>query len=115
MSTILCEMTDPRGKCIVLYEDTWVNHIVEGHPEMEGNLHALVETIEDPDLIREGRSSSTELYLKINSVSNMEFTGIFAATKIIDDQLTLVTTSYEGDDNTSKGTTKWTKTNGEVL
>lgn len=113
---ILTTLTDPRGKEIILYRDTWEYHIVEGHPEMENNLENLSNTITDPDYIKEGRvPESEELYFKSTTVSGTTFTGIFASTREIDGATVIVTTAYEGNSTSFKGNTKWTKHNGEVI
>jgi hypothetical protein len=57
--------TDPRGKQITLYEDTWQFHISIGHPDMITRYSDLKNTVEEPDHIREGRKPATEeLYVK---------------------------------------------------
>ena len=113
---IKCEMTDPRGKQIILFEDTWDIHIQEGHPEMEGHLNDVVTTIENPDWIREGRNTETEeLYVKVKTRSKLEFTGTLAATRIIDGKMVIMTTAYEGNDSEHKGKMKWSKSKGELL
>ena len=112
MPTILIEMTDPRDKNVILYEETWENHIIDGHPEMEDSFNTLVETIKNPDFIREGRNpKSEELYVKITeNQSTTVYTGVFVATRDIpSSDHTIVTTAYIGDDSPRKGNIKWSK------
>ncbi len=112
---IKCEMTDPRGKQIILLEETWDMHIVEGHPEMDGRLDDVVATIEDPDWIREGRDVKTEeLYVRVESQSKLEFTGTLAATRMIDGKMVIMTTAYDGNDSDHKGKMKWSKIKGDL-
>jgi len=49
---ILAEATTPEGKRVVLYEDTWREHILapgEGHGELAVHLDAVLCTISTPD------------------------------------------------------------------
>jgi len=115
LPAIKCEMTDPRGKKVILLEETWDMHIVEGHPEMDGHLDDVVETIENPDWIREGRDTrKEELYVKVETKSKLEFTGTLAATRIIDGKMVIMTTAYKGDDSMYKGKMKWSKSKGQL-
>jgi len=97
---------DPRGKEIILYEQTWNIHISGGHPEMISRYDDLKATIEDPDHIREGRNpSKEELYVK-------QFTSddVFVSTRHLDNEtIKIVTSSYSGTDRSSKGNIKWRK------
>lgn len=112
---ILLEITDPRGISVILYEDTWEDHITFNHPEMEDKLHELAETVKDPDWIREGRVPETEeLYVKARTISNTEFSGTLASTRMEDGELVVVTTSYEGNDSEFKGKMKWSKNRGDL-
>lgn len=109
---ILFEAADPRGKTIILYSDTWHTHIIENHPEMEDKVDIVKKTIEDPDFIREGRTSDSELYVRVESVSGLQFTGILTATRDTS-ETTIITTAFEGNDTHSKGKTIWSKTRGD--
>ena len=98
--------TDPRGKPVTLYENTWNIHISTGHPEMTTRYDDLKNTVEDPDHIREGRRpAKEELYVK-------QFTSdaVFVSTKYLDgESITIVTSSYSGTDRSSRGNIKWRK------
>ncbi len=98
--------TDPIGKSVTLYEDTWDIHISTGHPEMVTRYDDLKDTVEDPDHIREGRRpAKEELYVK-------QFTsdGVFVSTRYLDrESITIVTSSYSGTDRSSRGNIKWCK------
>ncbi len=97
---------DPRGKEIILYEQTWDIHISGGHPEMIIRYNDLKTTIKDPDHILEGRNpQKEELYVK-----QMEADDVFVSTRYLNNEtITIVTSSYSGADNKSKGTIKWSK------
>jgi hypothetical protein len=97
---------DPRGKKIIVYEQTWDTHILGGHPEMSDRYDDLKTTIEDPDRIREGRKPQTEeLYVR-NFISDE----VFVSTRDIDQKTTtIVTSSYRGTDSNSRGAIKWSK------
>ncbi len=106
---IKLQIQDPRNKIVTLFEDTWEEHIIEGHPEMENHLEDVKMTIENPDIIREGRKSDTELYFKANSISNIQLSGTFVATKDINGIKSIVITAYDGNNTISKGKIKWSK------
>jgi len=116
-NNIICEITDPRNKTVTYYES--VNeHILEGHPELSGDLpHLPIEVIKDPDWIREGRNpSNTELYFKIESVSTTEIYGTMVSTKDMINQegtivKTIITTTFNGKDKIDCKM-KWSKTKG---
>jgi hypothetical protein len=49
---ILAEAVSPDGARVVLFEDTWLQHILNqhsGHAELEPYLKAILEAIESPD------------------------------------------------------------------
>jgi hypothetical protein len=49
---ILAEAVSPDGARVVLFEDTWLRHILnphQGHAELEPHLKAVLEAIESPD------------------------------------------------------------------
>ena len=52
---------------VILYEDTWHNHIVGRHPEMNGNLHLIEAVLSAPSAIYEGTSTSTIDYLFVRA------------------------------------------------
>jgi hypothetical protein len=47
---VLFDITDGRGRIVVLREKQW-SHITEGHPEMEGEEHAVRLVVSDPDMV----------------------------------------------------------------
>lgn len=49
---ILDETTTPEGVRVVLFQDTWQEHILRpesGHGELEPHLHAVLEAVSSPD------------------------------------------------------------------
>lgn len=98
--------TDPRGKQVVLYAETWDAHISKGHPEMIARYDDVKDTVEDPDHIREGRKPKTEeLYVK-----EFEADAVFVSTRDLgENPVTIVTSSYSGRDRPSRGQVKWSK------
>jgi len=49
---ILAETATADGTRVVLFEDTWVAHVLDretGHPELEPHLNVVIEAIGDPD------------------------------------------------------------------
>jgi hypothetical protein len=43
--------TDPRGRLVRLFENTWTYHIERNHAEMRANADLVGPTVEDPDRI----------------------------------------------------------------
>jgi hypothetical protein len=59
---IQAETNTPDGRRVMLFEDTWREHITdprEGHPEIEPHLDAVLATVSQPDYhepdVRAGR------------------------------------------------------------
>lgn len=53
------------GLDAVLDEEHWGEHIVSGHPELQGKLNLVIETLQNPDAVfRSKRDSDTRIYLK---------------------------------------------------
>jgi hypothetical protein len=51
--SILAETVTPEGVQVVLFEDTWLLHILDpesGHPELHPYLTAVLATITQPDV-----------------------------------------------------------------
>lgn len=78
---------DPRGKRVILYEQTWEMHITERHPEMLNRFFDLKATVENPNHIRQGRVPATEeLYVKY-----CETDYVFVSTRFTEEGFTIVT------------------------
>lgn len=98
-------LIDPRGIEITLYEQTWNVHIIEGHPEMVNRYFDMKATVETPDHIREGRNPATEnLYVK-----QFQSDHVFVSTRLMNQTMTIVTSSYSGEDRESRGKIIWSK------
>lgn len=52
---VLFVCADRLGREIVLYEDTWYDHILVDHPRMANRVDALEQTITRPDRITRDR------------------------------------------------------------
>lgn len=51
---ILAETRTPEGARVVLFEDTWLRHILlpqQGHPELELHLTAVLAVLPDPIIV----------------------------------------------------------------
>ena len=58
------EAKDPRGFTVYCEESQWKQHIIPpltGHPIMQNNLDAIIETITSPEVIYESHDSSPPL------------------------------------------------------
>jgi len=113
-NNIIATATHPRdGNDIVIYEHTWSNHVLL-HEELNDCGHGdclneIVETINKPDIIREGRKENTELFVRYTTRTNFDtFEGFSVAIKT-EDNTTLMTTAYHDVISGSKGKVIWTK------
>ena len=121
-NNILNIATHPQyGTDIVIYEESWT-HALDGHYELEdceGPNHCLeevIETLNNPDAILEGRKPETEeLFVRYTEqTGETEFTGYSVSTRTEDD-ITFMTTAYHDVVKPwNKGNVKWTKNKGAV-
>jgi hypothetical protein len=64
---ILAETRTPDGVLVVLFEDTWLLHILNphvGHAELEPHLKGVLDTIESPDFREAERWPDRERFFK---------------------------------------------------
>jgi hypothetical protein len=64
---ILAETRTPDGLRVVIFEDTWLLHILdphEGHAELEPHLKAVLDTLELPDHREPERWPDRERFFK---------------------------------------------------
>jgi hypothetical protein len=64
---ILAETKTPEGVRVVLFEDTWCEHITEsgeGHPEIEPYLEGVVTSVSNPDYREPDVRPSRERFYK---------------------------------------------------
>ncbi|HXQ00158.1 MAG TPA: hypothetical protein VN845_08855 [Solirubrobacteraceae bacterium] len=64
---ILAETRTPEGTRVVLFEDTWLRHILlpqHGHPELEHYLTAVLALLPDPDHREMDSRPSRECFFK---------------------------------------------------
>lgn len=101
---------------IVIYKQTWTDHIKPNHSELEDCggkqdcLKEVIQTLNDPDIIREGRQPVTE-ELFIRYTEQIDFgiyKGISVSTRTKSDK-TFVTTAYHDVISPSKGEVKYKK------
>jgi hypothetical protein len=60
--SIIFETTDNASRVVILYGNTWENHILIEHPEMRDHLTAVKKTIENPNVITDIPHRSTLVY-----------------------------------------------------
>jgi len=111
---IITTAKHPRdGTDIVIYEETWTNHALL-HEELKSCgesdcLNEVVETLNNPDVIRKGRTQNTELFVRHTIREDFEtFKGFSVATKK-NGNITLMTTAYFDVIKHSKGKVIWKK------
>lgn len=117
-NNIIATAKHPRdGVEIIIYEQTWTDHALL-HEElkdcgMSDCLDEVVETLNNPHIIREGRTEKTELFVRYtNRLDFNTFEGFSVATKKTDD-VTIMTTAYHDVIKHSKGKVIWTKEGGD--
>jgi len=66
-NTDLFQTTDPQGRVIDLYKDTWT-HIKAKHKEVK-SFYEIKNTIQKPDFITENTKRKSLAYSKISSLS----------------------------------------------
>ena len=95
---------------IVIYEQTWTSHAKTNHTELgdcghgQDCLNEVVETLNNPHIIREGRNPLTE-ELFVRYTEQVEF-GIYKGFSVStrkEDDVTFMTTAYHDEINSSKG------------
>ncbi len=114
---IITSAKHPRdGTSIIIYESTWTNHALL-HEELQdcglGDcLDEVVETLNNPDIIREGRNAETEeLFVRYTTQLDFaSFEGFSVATRT-DGIQTFMTTAYHDVIKNSKGKVIWRKGN----
>lgn len=57
----------PEARFVTLYEDTWMHHIVSGHPEMDGQLLAVEQTLIVPTYVCEGNRGDSFQFITTSS------------------------------------------------
>lgn len=103
-----------HGTDIVIYDHTWTHALKhEELKDCEGVnycLEEVVETLNNPNVILEGRKKETELFVRYtNMVDSTTFEGYSVSTKTVDDT-TIMTTAYHDVIKThNKGGVLWKK------
>lgn len=114
---ILKTAYDPRtDNPIVIYQTDWEH--AKLHNEIEDCEHnaftddclcEIVETLNNPNIIREGRTVNSELFIRYTDrTSTTEFKGFSVATKTEDGE-TKMTTAYSDVIRPSKGSVVYNK------
>ncbi len=103
MAEILIKENTHIGE-VRLYSHTWNGHILDGHPEMDGRLDDVRNTLIDPDTIREGRKKETEKLFTREYIKH----DICVSTRFMEDDYHIVTTAYTTESvSDSKGKVIW--------
>lgn len=69
-SPYIFDTTDKLGNRVVLESEQYQEHIIKRHPEMQGNVDAMKETIEEPQLIIESKQNPSRwLYVGKSQLS----------------------------------------------
>jgi len=59
----LLQATTPNGRVLKLTNEGW-RHICTVHPELEGELEKVNQTMKSPDFIKQGNRADTFMYYK---------------------------------------------------
>jgi hypothetical protein len=121
MSNIIAAAKHPRDATdIVIYESTWTNHALL-HEELkdcglnEDCLSEVVETLNNPDIIREGRKLETEeLFIRYTTQLELGKCEGFSVSTRTTDKITYMTTAYHDIVKSSKGEIIWKKGDSDV-
>jgi hypothetical protein len=103
--TPLFMVYDPEGRHILLYRETWEEHVLVRHPELSGQHEAVKTTITNPLLIDSNPRQAGFMYISYPGIiSAFPSLSVFAPTKLISSGAFLVTTAYIASTRkTSKG------------
>lgn len=104
------------GTDIVVYDSSWT-HALDGHDELEDCegkydcLDEVVETLNNPDIIIEGRNPETEeVFIRYTDRVDMTTYRGYSVPIRTKDDITFMTTAYRDIIRTaSKGKVKWKK------
>ena len=64
--SIIFEVTTPNGRTLRLTNDGW-SHICTVHPELKKELNKMKQTMQTPDLIKQGNRADTFMFYKFFS------------------------------------------------
>ena len=118
---IIATVKHPRDATdIIIYESTWTNHALL-HEELkdcgfnEDCLSEVIETLANPDIIREGRQAETEeLFIRYTTQLELgKYKGFSVSTRTTNN-ITFMTTAYHDIVNPSKGKVIWKKGDSDV-
>lgn len=68
--TYIIRVTDLWGNDITLTQTRWTEHIITGHPEVEGQLRRIERTVMHPDIVIEQAERGTRIYVEDTTFSN---------------------------------------------
>ena len=69
----LIDTTDVFGNRITCTHETWMGHISCGHPIMVKNMDAVVDTIQNPEVVyQSSQNPESKVYFKESDTSNTE-------------------------------------------
>lgn len=93
VNNIFCT-TDILGRSVYLDSNTWSKHIIDGHPEMEGQEDIVKYTVEKPDFIYES-STNPKRELFFAKQENSPFPKLYTKAVVeYNDNMGNVTTAF---------------------
>ena len=102
------DIVDVRGRIIRLTEER-LTHLETDHPEMEGQIDRVRETLGQPERILLSRSDATvELYYRLYAQTPVTTKFMCVVVKDSENNGFLITAYYTGTEK--KGTVVWQKT-----
>lgn len=72
---MIFEVMDPLGRRIRLTRERWEDHIVDEHPELEGQEERLKEAVENPDFIY--KEDDIRFFYRISEISLMKYHDLY--------------------------------------
>lgn len=103
---VVFEVLSPVGKLVRLDEERW-SHVME-HPEMEGQLDRLRESLQDPDEVRRSiHDASVWLFYKHYADTPVTDKYLLVAVRILNDEGFIVTAFFT--ERPKRGTLLWSR------
>lgn len=101
----------PECRVVTLYEDTWDQHIITGHPEMIGHLGAVEQALVAPTFVCDGNLGDSFQFVNATPEPDILSPTIVVVHGVSTGEL-IVKTAYKGrksHTNTTGKNVRWPK------